>query len=372
VPNVESIRHAIAYAIGALEVSLGYKTAEDWIEIMKAHPLQQVNAMYLRRILAIYAEDREAAESYRKQAEVLAVQASARQMFDIQLLLELAAHVHARDLTGIKQTADRIEQLAAKVPGWMPQHHLAQAYYQRLRGDLPAAKEAFERAIALVDPNTIDPPPNLNVWVNAAGAYSHALVELGRPAEAREFALKARAICEARGIPSHGWASHIERALGLAEAKLGDFESARRRLDQLIERRSNLLPARLSIDYEVRARVAILEKDTSAARHFAGLAAGVGFHAARRARARPPSASPAPGSRGAPARGRGRAAAWRRAPRGSACPAAALAPAGGPWPAPPHRRGPRSRPPARTPRAPSRAPPAPAGARAGSSAAARA
>ncbi len=270
-PNVTAIRYAITYALGVLEVSLGYPTAEHWIEIMKEHPLQQVNAMYLRRVLCLYAGDVESAETYRKQAEVLAVQASSRQMFDNQPQLELAAQVHAGDLAGVKQAADRIEQLASEVPSWRPAEHLAHGYYQRMRGDLAAAKEAFERALALSEPSREDPPANLNTWVNAAGGYTHVLIELGRTEEARAFAERSLSICESRRIG--GWCSHIVRGLALAEAKSGDVEQGKARLDAFIASRTHLHPSRRMVDYEARARIAIWEKDSATALHYAELAA---------------------------------------------------------------------------------------------------
>jgi hypothetical protein len=47
------IRSALAYAIGASEMSLGIETATRWADELDADPLQAVNAMYLRKVLRL-------------------------------------------------------------------------------------------------------------------------------------------------------------------------------------------------------------------------------------------------------------------------------------------------------------------------------
>jgi hypothetical protein len=268
---VDSIRHAVAYAVGAIEIGLGLPSALGWIEIMDRDPQQQVNAMYLRRLLCLYEGDAEGAERHRKQAELLAVQASGRQMFGVPLHLELAAQVLARDLAGLKHVADRIAQLAAREPGWVPLHHLAQGWFQRLRGDAAAAKEAFERCLALTTPGRAAPPACLNTWVSATAGYVAVLVELGEPEQARAHGVWALERCAELGIDV--WSYGIVRELALAEAKLNDFERAAGRLDALIDKQAGTSDSHLAVLYEARVHVAIWAKDSSAAAHFVELAA---------------------------------------------------------------------------------------------------
>ena len=270
-PNVNAIRNAIAYAVGALEVRLGYPTALQWIEIMEKDPLQQVNGVLLRRLLCIYDGDAEGAEKHRRRAEVLAVQASARQMFDTPFLIELAAQVHAGDLAGIGQVADRITKVAAEAPGWRAQQHLAHGYFQRLRGDLLSAKHAFERSLAVANPESIDPPPNLNAWVSAVAGYTTVLMDLGHVEEARSVGRRAYEQCQVLAVGDG--AANLVRALALAEAKLGEYQLAAERLDRLIEQREDMVPSRRSVDYDARACVAIWGKDPTTAARYAELAA---------------------------------------------------------------------------------------------------
>jgi hypothetical protein len=132
-PAAKAIRNGQAYGAGMAEVCLGYVSAPQWIEVLDKDPMQQVNAMYLRRLLCLYEGDSEGADRHRKQAEMLAVQAGRRQIFDPPLLIELDAQHHAGDLAGVKQVTDRLAHLASQEPGWVAPYHLAQGYFQRLR-----------------------------------------------------------------------------------------------------------------------------------------------------------------------------------------------------------------------------------------------
>jgi hypothetical protein len=266
----DTVSSAVAQAVAVLEVTLGYPTAEDWLQIMERDPRHQLSALYLRRVLCIFDGDSEAAERYRKQAELLAIQTDGYGLIPARLSLELSAHLHAGDLAGVKYVADRTEQLAIQAPGWLALHQFARASFQRLRGDLPAALEGLERALLLAEPSCVDPPPQLNVWVLASAMYVTALVESDRAHEARVFGIAACARCETLGLS--GCAALVS-ALALAEAALGHFAEAAERMDALIATRAHVRPSLLAADYEARARIAIGAKDADAAARFVMLAA---------------------------------------------------------------------------------------------------
>jgi len=268
VPYLDAIRGAIASGVANMEVTLGYPTAQQWISIMEQDPLQRVMALHLRRALCISDGDADGAERFRKQAEVFALQSGVRSMFNPPIALELYLQVHAGDLTAVKQAADRLAQLAAKWPGWVAQHEVAQGFYHRMRGDRPAAKLAFERALAAARTDRVDPPPMLRTWVNAVEGYISVLIDGGELQQARAFGLHAIERCEALGMS--GCYGHL-RPLALAEAKLGDHASAAKRLDAMIAQRAERRPSMLLLDYEVRARVAILAGDGATAAHFTRL-----------------------------------------------------------------------------------------------------
>jgi hypothetical protein len=266
---LDTLRTTVASTAAVAAVTFGDPSAEHWIQIMERHTLQQHRALNLRRILCIYDGDMSGADRYRKDAELLAIQNDGRTLAPV-LLPELAAHLHAGDLAGVKHVAERIEQLALKATGWRALHQLARAVFERMRGDLAAALEAIQAAFALSAPANIGGSKQRNVWVAAAAEYVAILTELERASEARVGGLALCRQCEQLQIG--GLAAGLQRALALAEAKLGDHAGAARRLDALIAERAQLRPSFLAPDYEARARVAIAAKDPANAERFAKLA----------------------------------------------------------------------------------------------------
>ncbi|HKU40924.1 MAG TPA: protein kinase, partial [Polyangiales bacterium] len=134
----ESLRTALHYAEGVRDVQLGTATLQSRLPNVARDPAQQVLAGYVARLVCIYAGDAEGAERERRHTEMLAVQAGVRPPYEVPLRLELPAYVHAQDLDGVKQVADRMAQLTARAPGWRPQHLLAIGCFERLRGDYTA------------------------------------------------------------------------------------------------------------------------------------------------------------------------------------------------------------------------------------------
>jgi tetratricopeptide (TPR) repeat protein len=269
VPYADAIRRALAHAVAGIEVALGYETAESWIALIEHDPLHSVSAQYLRRQLSVHDGDLEAAERYRKRAELLAAQASGRQMFELSTSNELFLHVQMRDLAGVKHAADRIALFAARWPGWRPVHEVAQGNYHRLRGDLPAALAAFERATALYDRELPERPASEVMRLAAAEGCMMVLAELGQLEAARQLGLALVARCETLEITA---ASNRVRLLAVIEARLGDHARASARIDALLARDEHLRPSRMALDCEARAQVAILAKDAATASRYMRLA----------------------------------------------------------------------------------------------------
>jgi hypothetical protein len=267
---LETIRGALDYSLGCNDILLGQPSAVGRIERMAQDPEQQVPAGYLRRLLCIYRGDSAGAERERRHTELLALQTNVRQLFDPPLHDELIAYVHAGDLAGVKQVADRIAQCVAESRGWLALHHLAQGCFQRLRGDFGAARGALEDCLAISSPDLLPAKPCLTLWVHAAAAYVGVLVELGQPEQARSFGLRALERCAELEIGA--LAQGISRELSLCEAKLGAFASAAQRVDALIAARAGLMASHLAVDYEARAWVAVLARDTDAVIHYTALA----------------------------------------------------------------------------------------------------
>ncbi len=272
-PYVDVLRNAIAFALGSVDARLGLPSATSWIELLEKDILQHVNALLLRKVLALQVGDAEGADRYRREAELLALQARVRQMFTTIVPTELAAFALAGDLGGVRQVKTRIQALADQYPGWRPYAELAEGQFQQLRGNLDAACAAFERCIALTAPDPDGKPRQIVVWPPAVAAYVETLVGLGRHEEAKTCGEQALAACQTLGI---GVLSHdISRTLALAEAKVGDYARAVTRLEALIAEQQRLGVAGLILgaSYEARARIAIWAGDEPALTKYADLTA---------------------------------------------------------------------------------------------------
>jgi hypothetical protein len=271
--RVDLIRSAIAYGLGMIDAQVGRDAVGDWAAVLDQDPLQQVNACYLRRALCLHRGDMQSAERFRRKAEVLAVQANIRQMFATVSVVELNIAAMMRDLTGVKQLADRIVPLAAAYPGWQPFRELADAHLHRLRGNLDAAGTACERALALVAPEGVLPSTSILCWWSTTALYIEVLTELGRHEEALSVGERALTTCAERGVG--GATADIQRATAIAQAKLGDLEGAAARLDAAIATQNaygghGLI---LGASYEARARVAIWSGDAAGVQRYGELAA---------------------------------------------------------------------------------------------------
>jgi hypothetical protein len=267
----EAIRRAIANALGSIEIGVGYPSAERWLALLDRDPLQRVNLLYLRRLLLIQDGDREGAERLRKQAEILSVHASARQVFMPPLRIEIMVQYRVADLAGLKHVYDQVARLALDWPGWLPQKYLALGYYERLRGDMPAAKQAFDECFEAAGLHRSHPPPCNNSWAAAAAGYIAVLIDLDRAEEARAFGLAALERCAALEIDT--MRTDISRELALAEAKVGDLAGAVRRIESVIEEHKGMVEAHRIDDYEARARIAIAAQDVATVTHYVELLA---------------------------------------------------------------------------------------------------
>ena len=272
-PYLDRVRYAVAFGIGSQCVRMGLASGATWAELLDQDPRQRVNALYLRKVIALQKGDTDAAERCRRKAEILALQSMDRQMFTTTLVVELAAHAFCGDLAGVKQIMARIEPLAAESEGWRGYAELAMAQFQQLRGDLEAAREAFARCIAMTSRDATRDQRPIVAWLPAVAGHVETLVSLGRLDEARTEGKAALDRCRELGI---GFMSHeISRALALAEAKLDDYPSAVARLEVLIaeQRRLGVTGLHLGASYEARARIAIWSEDEASFDEYAKLTA---------------------------------------------------------------------------------------------------
>jgi tetratricopeptide (TPR) repeat protein len=272
-PYVDRVRNAVLFAVGSHDVRMGLASSIEWAERLAADPSQRVNALYLRKVRALHVGDAAEAEEYRKQAEVLALQTMDPQMFNSTLPLELGAHALSGDLTGIQQVMARIRPLAQRSQGWRAYADLAEGYFEQLRGDLEAARAAFERCLAIVSPDESGRPRPLVIWPLAVAGHVETLMALGHYDDAHAFADAAFRACETLGVD---FLSHeVARVLALAEAKLNRHAMAAARLEAIIaaKKEQGVTGLGLGAVYEARARIAIWAGDDAALESYAELAA---------------------------------------------------------------------------------------------------
>jgi hypothetical protein len=273
-PHAASIRTAVAYGLGELAAAMGLSVAAlQWIERLDREPLQRVNAMRVRRAVCMQHGDWDGAERAREQAELMALQASVRQIFAAPLRTELQAQWLARDLAGVKQTTEQIGQLALSQPGWSAHHLLARGYFEALRGDPASALAVFDDCVERTRPDAHDEDRPVDAWLRASAAALSMLLELDRVGEARVRGEQLSAECRALDIGVS--ALPILTELALAEARSGEGARAIARIEAVIadQRQRGVSGLLLGASYETRVRVAIVLHDDAAAAHYATLVA---------------------------------------------------------------------------------------------------
>jgi tetratricopeptide (TPR) repeat protein len=140
-------------------------------------------------------------------------------------------------------------------------------------GDLPGAERAYRRCIALAEPSSEQPLRSILAWPLAIAGLADTLLALDRPADAHTLVAAAYTLSQARRM--HATVFEIKRMLGLTEARLGRYEQASARLNQLIadQRSLGVSGLNLGASYEARARAAIWAGDPAAVEHYGTLAA---------------------------------------------------------------------------------------------------
>ena len=273
------MRNAIVFALGTGETQLGLPSAALQAERLETDDFQRISALALRKVVQLERGDVDAAERFRRQAEVLSLQQRIPQMFIGFRAFEAFVHMRCNNLAGLTDTIEQVKVLASRYPGWRPALLNAEGSFQLVRGDYEAARSKFEAGIAqgrAADGTRVYFP----TWINLHAGLGECLLALGCAQQARDVADAALLDCESRG--SADMALELIHVIALADATLGDPQGAER-LDALIERQNALGVSglRMGLTYEARARVAIWSGDAEAFDRFAILTAREYRHGAR-------------------------------------------------------------------------------------------
>jgi hypothetical protein len=251
------LRLLTMYYQGLEEAVLGNPLAFARADELEADAPYTALGWQLRTVAHLYQGQEKRAEACRRKRDVaLAGQGEAERHVEAALSYESSACVVLGDLTAVKRVLPALRERAAATPGWLPHCIFVEGAHEALRGDLPKALELMYRAADLITPG------EHHAWLQVENKLAHLLIELGREPEARERARRALETC--RGGPLlPPYVDLLEATLALAEAKLGDSEAAKARVDECV-RRSEARGATgiLALDlYAAKAQVALAMRD---------------------------------------------------------------------------------------------------------------
>jgi hypothetical protein len=271
--HAAEIRAACNYAIGAYTARLGIQDATRWLDEVGEHPRHASNVRRVRAFLALQSGDTDEARAYHEAAEQYDLEHDSPQLFGrAGIIAEIDIHARALDLTALRQLIVAIKPHAERFAGWRPNLSYAQAEYERLRGDLPAALAGFDEATASSLPRRDGEHPD-SCWYAAEAGALETLLELGRLEECKARAL--RGLTFADGKASGARYDGVKRALALCEARLGQFDQATNRLDAMVAYRKGIGSSGLGLGllYEAHTLVELWRNDRAAAGAYFALAA---------------------------------------------------------------------------------------------------
>ena len=273
-----AVRNAVVLGIGALEAANGRHEAFEWAKLLDDDPRMRVGAMHLRRMTCAMQGDAAGAARYDREAELLAVRSKIPAMFERIWMLDYIGSTFARDLGGIERVIAGLTPLARRYPAWRPLLRSAEAKLQLLCGNAERARQLFEEAYRLSEPERTDASSLKESWISAGAGLCAALTALGRYAEAIVIAERGLAVCMDRGVEL----LHLRLvlALALAEAKQGRWDVAAERVERVLAEQleCGVMGLRLSASYEVRAQIAVCARDQAAAIRFTQLAVEARAH----------------------------------------------------------------------------------------------
>ena len=253
------IRDVSQLHLRVLNISLGIDT-DDGDSVERVYdPADKVYAAQIEAVAARYRGDRLGAETYRRRAELLALEHRTAGIFS-PLITDLVSHAAVHDVTGVKSVRERLHQLATELPGWVAWRDLSDVYYHRLRAEpdlalagVTALRDAWNQGRVPFSP-----------YCTAVAAEVEMLVDRGQAALAKERGELVLAECRQR----HLGAKHreISCSLALADAALGNHTVARERVEAAIAEQQALGARRLpwGITHEYLARLAIYAGDKPA------------------------------------------------------------------------------------------------------------
>jgi tetratricopeptide (TPR) repeat protein len=157
-----------------------------------------------------------------------------------------------------KRAAAELERLSQQLPTVRHEARHARATYLVLCGRYHEVIETMHGS---------DAPPHLLGWSRGQGILARAHNRIGEHARARELCQAALAGRSEEDLTFVVLNLHVQLELALAEAALGQLDSARERVKRLLAQHADRVgPLALGAIHETRARVALFEQDYDVAR----------------------------------------------------------------------------------------------------------
>jgi hypothetical protein len=232
-------------------------------------PLYALNADQLRTMYFSCRGDTALAQQYERRVETRALQVGAA--WQIVAIGPIGLSMNALwtyDASGAKRAAAELDRLSRDISSFRHEARRARATYLVLTG-------RYREAIDVM--NESDQPARTAGWSRGQGILARAHNRVGEHVRARELCLAALEGKSEEDLSYVLMNLHIQMEFVLADAALGNFEVARAQSEALLRKHSEIGPIALGSLHEVRARVALLERDFAAChihcetmkRHFA-------------------------------------------------------------------------------------------------------
>jgi hypothetical protein len=248
------------FAVGVMECWRMSATALEIADrIEEFGPIEAMNADHLRAVYYSLRGERARAAEYRQQFERRALQSSAA--WQVVTLGPLDAQFTAlwtHDALLAKRAAAELDRLSHELPTLRHEARHARATYLVLCGRYREVVEIMRGS---------DAPTNSVGWLRGQGILARAHNRLGEHARARELCQLALADRSEADLTFVVLNLHVQLELVLAEAALGELDSARERVKRLLAQHADRVgPLALGAIHEARARVALFERDHEIAR----------------------------------------------------------------------------------------------------------
>jgi tetratricopeptide (TPR) repeat protein len=200
-------------------------------------------------------------DQYRRRAELQAIQRGSSWQFEMWVPgASITAYMRTYDAMSMKHNVQQLQRFAKRVASFGLLAERAQGAYLLLRKKYDEALPWLERCLSERTLGVIG-------WTRAHGALARALNGLDQYARAKEVCERALRELTPEDLAFPAMNLFVQIELAIAQAGLGQFESAAAAIDQLLDRyRASGGPLTLGALHEARARVALMAGDEQACR----------------------------------------------------------------------------------------------------------